>query len=83
MNNNPNDEYVITVEQYIADNVRGTAGVLEAGVLRLQRTDLSLHTKMETLELMGKIAAAGADRLHVFLAKQIEVTHHNDISELE
>ena len=70
------DEYIITVEQYINDDIRGVAKVLQAGVERLLRDDLDWHTKFETMELMGKIAAAGATRLHVRLARQIEVTEH-------
>lgn len=72
------DEYVITIQQYINDDIRGTAKVLQAGVERLLRDDLDWDTKMHTLELMGKIAAAGADRLHAHLARQITVTEHED-----
>lgn len=70
------DEYKITIEQYIEDDIRGTAKVLQAGVDRLLSADLDWDTKMHTMELMGKIAAAGADRLHRHLARQIEVTEH-------
>lgn len=72
------DEYVITIQQYINDDIRGTAKVLQAGVERLLRDDLDWDTKMHTMELMGKIAAAGADRLHAHLARQITVTEHED-----
>lgn len=78
MNNNPTDDYVITVEQYINDDIRGVAKVLQAGVERLLREDLDWNTKFETMELMAKIAGAGADRLHSRLAQHIEVTHHEE-----
>lgn len=72
------NEYVITIDQYIEDDIRGTAKVLQAGVERLLRADLDRNAKMETMDLMAKIAEAGANRLHSHLARQIEVTHHED-----
>jgi len=72
------NEYVITIGQYIEDDIRGTAKLLMAGAERLLRADLDRNAKMETMDLMAKIAEAGANRLHSHLSRQIEVIHMDE-----
>ena len=56
-------------------HLKATASFLRVGCDRVEREELDLHSKMETLEIMSKTAQALADAIHDHLAKQIEVTH--------
>ena len=60
---------------YYTDRLASTASFIRVGCDRVEREELDLHSKMETLEIMSKTAQALADAIHDHLAKQIEVTH--------
>lgn len=61
--------------RYYSDRLKSTASFLRTGCDRIERDNLDLNTKMETLEIMAKTAQSLADAIHDHLATQIEVTH--------